>query len=181
MSRVGLKPINVPSGVSVTLNLPEVTVKGPKGELKQNFSTICDIKLDGDTLYVTRDSNERTHRSMHGLTRTLLANMVEGVNVGFAKELEIIGVGYKAEIKGKEIVLTLGYSHPVHYPMPEGITIEAPALTRVKVSGIDKQKVGQVAAELRALRPPEPYKGKGIKYIDEQIQRKAGKTAVSGT
>ena len=117
---------------------------------------------------------------MHGLTRTLLANMVEGVTEGFTKELEIIGVGYKAEVKGKEIVLTLGFSHLIHYPMPEGITIEAPVLTKIKVSGIDKQKVGQVASEIRSFRPPEPYKGKGVKYVDEQIQRKAGKTAASG-
>jgi len=180
MSRVGLKPINVPSGVSVTLNLPEVAVKGPKGELKQNVPTICQIKLEGDTIYVTRDSNERQKRAMHGLTRTLIANMVEGVNNGFSKELEIVGVGYKAEVKGKELVLTLGFSHPVHFPFPDGITIEAPELTKIKVIGIDKQQVGQVAAEIRALRPPEPYKGKGVKYIDEHIQRKAGKTAASG-
>ena len=170
-------PINVPSGVEVKLNLPEVTVKGPKGELKQNVPMICEIKQEGDTINVTRSSDDREHRSMHGLTRALIANMVEGVFTGFAKELEIVGVGYKAEVKGKELILVVGYSHPVHYPVPEGITIETPEPTKIKVSGIDKQKVGQVAAEIRGYRKPEPYKGKGIKYIDEQIQRKAGKTA----
>ena len=177
MSRVGLKPIPIPSGVTVTLDLPAVTVKGPKGELKQNVPTVCDIKQEGDTIFVTRSTESREHRSMHGLTRTLISNMVDGVNTGFSKELEIIGVGYKAEAKGKELVLTLGFSHPVNYPIPEGITIETPEPTKVKVSGIDKQQVGQVAAEIRAYRRPEPYKGKGVKYIDEQIQRKAGKTA----
>ncbi len=172
--------MNIPAGVTISLNLPEVTVKGPKGELRQNLPTVCDVQQEGDTLLVTRSTDDRKDRSMHGLTRTLLANMVEGVTEGFSKELEIIGVGYKAEVKGKEIVLTLGYSHVIHYPMPEGITIEAPELTKIKVSGVDKQKVGQVAAEIRNFRPPEPYKGKGVKYVDEQIQRKAGKTAASG-
>lgn len=163
------------------MNLPEVHVKGPKGELKQTVPTLCDIKQEGDTIQVTRKTNDRVHRSMHGLTRSLIANMVEGVTNGFSKELEIIGVGYKAEMKGKELVLTLGFSHPIHVAPPEGIVLEAPELTKVKVSGIDKQQVGQVAAEIRGFRPPEPYKGKGVKYIDEQVQRKAGKTAAGGS
>ena len=130
---------------------------------------------------VTRPSDDRVHRSMHGLTRTLVANMIEGVSNGYSKELEVVGVGWKAETKGKELVLTLGYSHPIHYPAPEGISIETPEPTKIKVSGIDKQQVGQVAAEIREFRRPEPYKGKGVKYVDEQIQRKAGKTAVGGS
>jgi len=180
MSRVGLVPIEIPSGVTVTLDLPSVTAKGPKGEIKRDVPTVCDIKMEGNTIFVTRTSNDRVLRSMHGLTRTLIANLVEGVHKGFSKELEIIGVGYKAEAKGKELVLTLGFSHPVNYPVPDGITIETPEPTKVKISGIDKQAVGQVAAEIRGFRPPEPYKGKGVKYVDEQIQRKAGKTAASG-
>lgn len=178
MSRVGLKPIPIPSNVTVTLKLPEVTVKGPKGELSQRVPTICEIKQEGEEILVTRSSDERRRRQMHGLTRTLIANMVQGVSEGFQKELEIVGVGYKAEAKGKQLVLTVGYSQPVNYPVPEGITIETPEPTKVRVSGIDKQKVGQVAAEIRGFKPPEPYKGKGIRYAGEQVQRKAGKTAV---
>jgi large subunit ribosomal protein L6 len=157
-----------------------VTVKGPKGTLTQDVPTVCQVKLEGDTVFVTRTEETREQRSMHGLTRTLIANMVQGVSEGFSKELEIVGVGYKAESKGKTLVLTLGFSHPINYAVPEGITVEAPEPTKLKVSGADKQKVGQVAADIRGFRPPEPYKGKGVKYIDEQIQRKAGKTAVSG-
>lgn len=180
MSRVGLKPIPIPSGVTVELDMPTVTVKGPKGTLTQVLPSTCDVAMDGDTVRVSRPQETRVHRSMHGLTRTLLANMIDGVSVGFSKELEIVGVGYKAEAKGNTLVLTIGYSHPINYAVPEGITIETPEPTKVKVSGIDKQKVGQVAAEIRGFRPPEPYKGKGIKYVTEQIQRKAGKTAVGG-
>jgi large subunit ribosomal protein L6 len=180
MSRVGLKPINVPSGVTVDLDLPSVTVKGPKGTLTQALPPACDVKMEGNLVYVTRPQETRTHRSLHGLTRTLLSNMIEGVSKGFSQELEIVGVGYKAEAKGKALVLTIGFSHPINYAIPDGIAIETPEPTRVKVLGIDKQKVGQVAADIRAFRPPEPYKGKGIKYVKEQIQRKAGKTAASG-
>ncbi len=181
MSRVGLKPIPVPSGVTVSLDrFPEVSVKGPKGELTQTLPDVCTIRQEGDTIFVTRSSEDRIARSMHGLTRTLLANMIQGVSEGFTRELEIVGVGYKAEAKGRQLVLTLGFSHPVNYAVPEGITIETPEPTKVRVSGIDKQKVGQVAAEIRAYRPPEPYKGKGVKYAGEVIQRKAGKTAAGG-
>lgn len=181
MSRVGLKPIPVPSGVSVELKLPQVTVKGPKGTLTQTVPTLCEIKQEGDTIYVTRPEETREHRSMHGLTRTLVANMVKGVSEGFAKDLEIVGVGYKAESKGKTVVLTLGYSHPINFEAPDGITIEVPEPTKVRVVGIDKQQVGQVAALIRGFRPPEPYKGKGVKYAGEFIQRKAGKSAASGS
>jgi len=178
MSRVGLRPIEIPAGVTVTLG-PTVKVKGPKGEMSRTIPTVCDVKQEGDTIYVTRSVEDRIHRSMHGLTRTLIANLITGVTEGFSKSLEINGVGYKAEVKGKDLVLTLGFSHPVIYPVPDGITIEASEPTKIKVSGIDKQKVGQVAAEIRGFRPPEPYKGKGVRYADEQVQRKAGKTAAS--
>lgn len=180
MSRVGLKPIPVPSGVTIDLDLPTVTVKGPRGTLTQDVPDVCGVEVDGDTIKVSRPSESREHRSMHGLTRTLIANMVEGVASGFSKELEIVGVGYKAEAQGRKLVLTLGFSHAIDYEIPEGITIETPEPTRIKVSGNDKQQVGQVTANIRGFRPPEPYKGKGIKYAGEYIQRKAGKTAVSG-
>jgi large subunit ribosomal protein L6 len=158
--------------------MPVVTVKGPKGTLTQTVPDLCDVKMEGDTIFVTRPAETRELRSMHGLTRTLIANMVDGVSQGFSKELEIVGVGYKAEAQGKKLVLTLGFSHPINFDVPEGITIETPEPTKIKVSGIDKQQVGQIAANIRGLRPPEPYKGKGVKYIDEYIQRKAGKSAV---
>jgi len=180
MSRVGLKPIPIPSGVTVDLKMPVVTVKGPRGTLTQTVPDLCDVRMEGDTIFVTRPAETRELRSMHGLTRTLIANMVDGVSQGFSKELEIVGVGYKAEAQGRKLVLTLGFSHPINFDVPEGITIETPEPTKIKVSGIDKQQVGQIAANIRGLRPPEPYKGKGVKYIDEYIQRKAGKSAVGG-
>jgi len=161
----------------VTFDGSTATVKGPKGTTSRTLPSICRYVEEGNTIKVERDSDDKKARSMHGLSRTLLYNMVVGVTEGFVKELEIVGVGYRAEVKGKELVLTLGYSHPINYPMPEGITIEAPSLTSIKINGIIKEQVGQVAAEIRQFRPPEPYKGKGIKYINEQIQRKAGKTA----
>ena len=177
MSRVGLRPIEVPSGVTVSFVGCKVTVKGPKGELTRDLPSVVQYEDKDGVIRVTRDSDDRIPRSMHGLARTLLFNMVQGVTEGFSKELEIVGVGYKAEAKGKELVLTLGFSHPINFPVPEGISIETPAPTQVKVSGISKEQVGQVAADIRKFRPPEPYKGKGIKYVGEQIQRKAGKTA----
>ena len=177
MSRVGLVPIEVPSGVTVKFDLPSVTVKGPKGELKRKIPVVCDIDQDGSTIKVTRKSDDRLHRSMHGLTRTLIHNMIIGVSDGFSKELEIVGVGYKAEVKGKNLELNLGFSHPIKFVAPEGIAFETPEPTKVKVSGMNKETVGQIAAEIRKLRPPEPYKGKGVKYVGEHIQRKAGKTA----
>ena len=178
MSRVGMQPIQIPSGVTVTIDGSTVTVKGPKGTITQKLPDICDIVQEGDIVRVTRSSEDKLQKSMHGLTRTLIDNMVIGVTAGFEKQLNIVGVGYKAEAKGKELVLALGYSHPINYKIPEGITIETPAPTQIKVQGIEKQKVGQVAAEIRKMRPPEPYKGKGILYAGEQIKRKAGKTAV---
>lgn len=177
MSRVGLQPIQVPGGVTVTLSGSSAKVKGPKGEISRELPAQVQYKQDGDVIKVSRSSEDKVTRSMHGLARTLLANMIQGVTEGFSKELEIIGVGYKAEVKGKTLVLTVGYSHPIEFPIPEGIKIETASPTQLKVSGVRKDLVGQVSADIRKVRPPEPYKGKGIKYIDEQIQRKAGKAA----
>jgi large subunit ribosomal protein L6 len=153
------------------------TVKGPKGTISRELPSICRYNQEGDTIKVSRENEDRQSRSMHGLARALLNNMVVGVTDGFVKELEIVGVGYKAELKGKDLVLLLGYSHPINFPVPEGITIQVPAPTQIKVGGIIKEQVGQVAADIRKCRPPEPYKGKGIKYVGEFIQRKAGKAA----
>jgi large subunit ribosomal protein L6 len=178
MSRVGSQPINIPSGVTVSFEGSTATVKGPKGTITKVLPDVCSFEQKGDVLTVTRPSDSGPHRSMHGLTRTLVANMVIGVTEGFSKELNIVGVGYKAESKGKELVLSLGFSHPINFKVPEGIQIETPAPTQIKVSGIEKEKVGQVAADIRRFRPPEPYKGKGILYAGEQVQRKAGKAAV---
>jgi large subunit ribosomal protein L6 len=177
MSRVGLKPIEIPKGVTVAFEGSKATVKGPKGTITKELPPFCEFKQEENVMYVTRRKEDKLHRSMHGLTRTLLANMITGVSDGFSKQLEIIGVGYKAELKGKELVLALGYSHPINFPIPEGITIEVPSPTQITVKGIEKDKIGQIAANIRGLRPPEPYKGKGVKYVDEYIQRKAGKTA----
>ena len=175
MSRIGKKPVPIPDGVTVTVNGSTVTVKGPKGELKRTFRPEMRIEKEDGRLVVIRPSDAKEHRALHGLTRALLANMVDGVTKGYRRALEIVGVGYRAEKKGKALVVSVGYSHPVHYPEPEGITLTASTPTVVVVEGIDKQKVGQVAAEIRAIRPPEPYKGKGIRYQGEQVRRKAGK------
>ena len=177
MSRIGKMPITVPAGVEVTVaegNL--VTVKGPKGTLTSKFHHDMIIKQDGAVLTVCRPNDEHENKSLHGLTRTLLDNMVVGVEKGFHKELEINGTGYRAQKDGKKLVMNLGYSHPVTMEEIEGIAIEVPAPNKIVISGIDKQKVGQFAAEVRGKRPPEPYKGKGIKYADEVILRKVGKT-----
>jgi large subunit ribosomal protein L6 len=176
MSRIGKAPIELPQGVEVKVEGDVVRVKGPKGELEQKFRTETEIRIEDGQLLVTRKADTKQHRAYHGLTRALLANMVEGVSTGFRKGLEIVGVGYRAEKRGEELVLNVGYSHEVRYPQPEGITLSTPAPTQIVVEGIDKQRVGQVAAELRAVRPPEPYKGKGIRYQGEQVRRKAGKT-----
>jgi large subunit ribosomal protein L6 len=176
MSRIGRKPVPVPGGVTVTVEGAKVRVSGPKGELQQQFRPEMKIEQEDGTLQVVRPSDSKEHRALHGLTRALLANMVEGVTNGFRRTLEIVGVGYRAEKKGNTLVLTVGYSHQVQYPEPDGITLSAPTPTTVLVEGIDKAKVGQVAAELRSVRPPEPYKGKGIRYQGEQVRRKAGKT-----
>jgi large subunit ribosomal protein L6 len=177
MSRIGRKPIPVPKGVDITINGTTVKVKGPKGELTSTFAPSMKVRVENDELLVERPTDEKTDRALHGLTRALLANMVQGVTDGFKKTLEIVGVGYKAEKKGNTLMVTVGYSHPVQYPEPAGISLSTPAPTVIVVEGIDKQKVGQVAAELREFRPPEPYKGKGIRYQGEQVRRKAGKTA----
>lgn len=177
MSRIGKQPIPVPSGVEVVINGNEVTVKGPKGTLTQTFDKDMIIELEDGAIVVKRPSDERRHRSLHGLTRTLIANMVQGVSEGFSKELEIVGVGYRAALKGSDLDLSLGFSHPVIVKPEEGITFEVPAPTKIIVKGIDKQRVGQVAAEIRKIRPPEPYKGKGVRYAGEQVRRKLGKAA----
>src|ERR687892_2082487 len=176
MSRVGRKPIPVPSGVDVTLEGTRVVVKGPKGTLERQVSPDMVISREDDTLVVSRPSNAREHRSLHGLTRSLVANMVVGVSDGFVKELEIVGVGYRATAQGpNRIELALGFSHAVHVDAPEGITFEVPSPTRITVRGYNKELVGQVAANIRKIRKPEPYKGKGVRYAGERVQRKAGK------
>ena len=175
MSRIGKQPIKVPSGVTVAVDGSTVRVKGPKGEMVQSFRPEMKIAVTDGVITVERPSDSKEDRALHGLTRALLANMVEGVTGGYRKALELVGVGYKAEKKGNKLVLTVGYSHPVEYPEPAGITLTTPSPTTVVIEGSDKQKVGQVAAELRAVRKPEPYKGKGIRYQGEQVRRKAGK------
>lgn len=175
MSRIGRKHIAIPAGVEVKIDGSTVTVKGPKGALSQSFRPEMSIQVEGNEIIVTRPNDEKEYRSLHGLTRTLVANMVEGVSVGFKKELEINGVGYRAAKQGKNLVMNLGFSHQVIVPEIEGITIEVPQPNKINILGADKQAVGQFAAEVREKRPPEPYKGKGIKYIDEVIIRKEGK------
>jgi large subunit ribosomal protein L6 len=179
MSRIGRAPITVPSGVSVAVdNENTVTVKGPQGELARSVPPAITIRQDGDVLVVERPDDQRQNRALHGLTRSLIANMVAGVSGGFTKELEIVGVGYRAIPKGDAALeLALGFSHPVNVSAPEGVTFEVPTATRIIVKGIDKEKVGQVAADIRKLRKPEPYKGKGVRYAGERVVRKAGKAA----
>ncbi|HEY5142005.1 MAG TPA: 50S ribosomal protein L6 [Solirubrobacteraceae bacterium] len=177
MSRIGRKPIPVPSDVTVTIEPELVSVKGPKGELSERVSRDITVAQDGEVLLVTRPTDRGEHRALHGLTRSLVANMVEGVTNGFEKSLEIQGVGYRAALKGKDLELALGYSHPVSMPAPDGIEFEVPQPTRVIVRGISKQAVGEVAAKIRKQRPPEPYKGKGIRYEGEYVARKVGKRA----
>ena len=178
MSRVGRSPITVPSNVTVTLSGATVNVKGPQGTLERNLPEGITIAQEGDTLVVSRPDDERRARSLHGLSRSLVANMVSGVTDGFTKELEIVGVGYRASARGSNTIeLALGFSHPVVVDAPEGISFEVPVPTRIIVKGIDKEKVGQVAADIRKLRKPEPYKGKGVRYANERVLRKAGKAA----
>ena len=176
MSRIGKMPVKIPAGVEVKLNGHDMTVKGPNGTLSASFHRNMTIAKDGDTIIVTRPDDEKLNRSLHGLTRALIANMVTGVTKGFEKKLEIVGVGFRAQKQGKKIVLTLGYSHPVEIEEPKGITIEVPTQNTIIVKGADKQLVGEIAAQIRSKRPPEPYKGKGIKYADEFIIRKEGKS-----
>jgi len=176
MSRIGRSPIAVPSSVTLTLAVGHVTVKGPNGTLERNLPEGITLRQDGDTLVVERPDDEREHRSLHGLTRSLVANMVQGVTEGYSKELEIVGVGYRAQAKGPgSLELALGFSHPVVFDAPDGIVFEVPVPTRIIVKGIDKETVGQVAANIRKLRKPEPYKGKGVRYAGERVLRKAGK------
>ena len=180
MSRIGNKPIAIPAGVEVKINGCEVTVKGPKAELTETINADITVKVEGNEIIVTRPSDAKEHRSLHGLSRTLIANMVEGVTNGFKKELEVNGVGYRVAKQGKDLVMNLGYSHQVIMSEIPGITIEVPSPNSIVVSGADKQKVGQFAAEIRIKRPPEPYKGKGIRYVGEYVRRKEGKAAKGG-
>ena len=178
MSRIGLSPIPVPSGVDITVDGTTVTVKGPKGTLSHTLPEVITLRQDEGALQVERVNDERQTRALHGLTRALVANMVTGVTEGFRKDLEIVGVGYRATAKGTNALeLALGYSHPVTIEAPEGVTFDVPSPTSIGVIGIDKQVVGQVAANIRAVRKPEPYKGKGVRYAGERVLRKAGKTA----
>ena len=180
MSRIGRKPINIPAGVEVKLDNGVVTVKGPKATLSQSIHKNMKVDIDNGVINVTRPNDDKFNRSLHGLTRSLIANMIEGVTNGFKKELEINGVGYRAQKQGNNLVMNLGYSHQVTVPEIEGIKIEVQGTNKVIVHGADKQKVGQFAAEIREKRLPEPYKGKGIKYADEVIRRKEGKAGKSG-
>ena len=176
MSRIGKKPVTVPKGITLDLQGSTVAVKGPKGELRRQLHPEMQLALANGVFTVTRPSEEQKHKALHGLTRTLVQNMIDGVSKGFTKTLEIQGVGYKAEAKPYGVNLVVGFSHPVKYEAPKGIKISVENNTTVKIEGADKEKVGQVAAELRAVRPPEPYKGKGVRYQGEQVRRKAGKT-----
>ena len=177
MSRVGNKPIPIPKDVTVTLTDNEVTVKGPKGQLKRLVVSGVALEVSDDVVTVSRENDAAQNRANHGLMRSLVNNMVLGVNQGFEKKLEIIGVGYKAAVQGNKAVFNLGYSHPIQFPFPDGVTISIDKNTKVSVTGIDKEKVGQAAAEIRGFRPPDPYKGKGVRYLGEYVRLKAGKTA----
>ena len=180
MSRIGKLPIAIPAGVDVNVDGSVVTVKGPLGTLTRTVNSIISVEVKDGQVIVTRPSDDKTARSLHGLTRTLIANMVTGVNTGYKKELEINGIGYRAAMQGNDLVMNIGYSHQVVMPQPDGIKVEVPGPNKIIISGPDKQKVGQFAAEVREKRPPEPYKGKGIKYVDEYIRRKEGKAGKGG-
>jgi large subunit ribosomal protein L6 len=179
MSRIGKAPIDLPSGVEVSHDGSTVVVKGPKGSLSQGIDPRIGVSIEDGVLSVSRESDDREVRALHGLSRALIANMVLGVSAGYSKELQAVGVGYRGALKGNTLELQVGYSHPVAIEAPEGITFEVPEPTKFIVSGIDKQLVGQIAANIRAVRPPEPYKGKGIRYVDEYVRRKAGKAGVA--
>jgi large subunit ribosomal protein L6 len=176
MSRIGKAPIAVPQGVEIKHAGSAVEVKGPKGTLSHKIPTGISLHVEDNVAHVNRDGDGKRSRSLHGLVRTLIANMVTGVTQGFEKKLEIVGIGYRANLQGRNLQLSLGYSHPVLYAIPEGVEVMVDKQTNITVAGIDKQKVGQVAAEIRSFRKPEPYKGKGIRYVDEQVRRKAGKS-----
>ena len=177
MSRVGRKPIPITKGVSVEKANGTVKVKGPKGEMSADINPDISVSISGEEVVLDRPSESRQHKSLHGLYRALILNMIQGVSEGYQKKLEIVGVGYRAELKGKKLLMQLGYSHPVMFSVPPEITVEVPQPTQIVINGIDKQLVGQVAAKIRSMRPVEPYKGKGIKYEGEYVRRKAGKTA----
>ncbi|HEY7751431.1 MAG TPA: 50S ribosomal protein L6 [Ignavibacteriaceae bacterium] len=177
MSRIGKKPVVIPKGVTVSRENGTIKVKGPKGELSRKLHPNIKVEISGEEVIVSRSDDSKYNKALHGLTRALIENMITGVDKTYGKSLEIVGVGYKAELKGKNILLNLGYSHPIYFVPPDGINIDVPAPTQINISGIDKELVGLVAAKIRSLRKPEPYKGKGIKYSDERIIRKAGKTA----
>lgn len=177
MSRIGKQPVTIPAGVEVKIDGHIVNVKGPKGELTREFNPMMTIKQEGDEIIVTRPDDSREARSLHGLTRTLIHNMVVGVSEGFSKKLELVGVGYRASLKGKDLEMSLGFSHPVKVTPPEGVVFEVPSQTEILVKGASKEQVGQVAADVRAWRKPEPYKGKGIRYAGEHVRRKLGKAA----
>ena len=176
MSRIGNKPIEIPSGVTVEIKDNHVTVKGPKGELSRELSPAITIDVEDNTITFARPNDEKENRSIHGTTRSLVNNMIEGVSTGFKKELELVGVGYRAQKQGNKLVLNVGLSHPVEFEAGDGVNIEVPSNTQIVVEGFDKEKVGELAANIRAVRPPEPYKGKGVRYAGEHVRRKEGKT-----
>ena len=181
MSQIGRKPVDVPEGVEVTISPGSIAVKGKLGKLSEDYNSVMNISLEGNMLVVSRPSDEKKHRELHGLYRALIANMILGVSEGYKKELQLVGVGYTADAnKGNFLLLNLGFSHPIYFEKPDGIKFETPNTTTIIVSGIDKQSVGQVAAKIRALKKPEPFKGKGIRYSDEVVRRKAGKTVGVG-
>ena len=180
MSRIGNAPIALPAGVEVNVQGSRIEVKGPRGTLHQTVDPLISVSVADGVVVVVRSDEERDTRALHGLSRALINNMVIGVSEGYARELQAVGVGYRANLQGRRLELQVGYSHPVHVDAPEGIEFEVPEPTRILVRGIDKQLVGQVAADIRAVRPPEPYKGKGIRYVDEHVRRKAGKAGVAG-
>jgi large subunit ribosomal protein L6 len=177
VSRIGKKPITIPGGVTVSRSGSVISVKGPKGELFTEVHPNITVELNNDEIVVTRPDDSKLNKALHGLTRALLNNSIEGVTNSYRKQLDIVGVGYRAELKGQNLLINIGYSHPIYFMPPEGVTLEAPTPTQIVITGIDKQLVGLVAAKIRSIRKPEPYKGKGIKYSNEIIQRKAGKTA----
>jgi large subunit ribosomal protein L6 len=177
LSRIGKKPVVIPKGVTVTQNGQNLKIKGPKGELEYTVHRNIAIEIKDNEITVKRPDDTKENKSLHGLSRALIQNMIDGVTNAYQKTLDIVGVGYRAELKGKNLLLNIGYSHPIYFIPPEGITLQTPVQTQIIVSGIDKQLVGMIASKIRSIRKPEPYKGKGIKYSDEQIKRKAGKTA----
>ncbi|MDH4099902.1 MAG: 50S ribosomal protein L6 [Nitrospirota bacterium] len=176
MSRIGKKAVEIPSGVEATIQGSTISIKGPKGTMQRSVSPHMSVTKEGQLITVTRPSDANQMRALHGVTRTVIANMVTGVTKGFEKGLELVGVGYKAQLQGNVLVMSLGFSHPIHFPIPEGVSIKLDGPTAIKIHGIDKALVGQVAADLRDLRKPEPYKGKGVKYAGEKVRRKEGKT-----